>query len=98
GGGATAAPQPGQKTSSIRHFLKNVLRRIANVVLQPDPQVLWLPQAIREGKRFLREVPHQAIVATGPPFSSFLVGAALARYTGLPLVLDYRDEWNLCNS
>jgi glycosyltransferase involved in cell wall biosynthesis len=97
-GGAGVATRSGGILSTFRRGEKNLLRRLANVFLQPDPQVLWLPRAIQEGKRLLREVPHSAIIATGPPFSSFLVGAALARHTGLPLVLDYRDEWNLCNS
>jgi glycosyltransferase involved in cell wall biosynthesis len=72
-------------------------RRVGKILLQPDPQALWRPWAVREGKRLLYEVPHDAIVATGPPFSTFLVGAALSRKTGLPLVLDYRDEWDLSN-
>jgi glycosyltransferase involved in cell wall biosynthesis len=48
--------------------------------------------------RLLGETQHDAIVVSGPPFSSFLVGAALSRRTGLPLVLDYRDEWDLSNA
>jgi glycosyltransferase involved in cell wall biosynthesis len=72
-----------------------LVRKVANMVLQPDAQILWLPGAVREGKRLLRELPHAAIVATGPPFSTFVIGARLARFSGLPLVLDYRDEWTL---
>jgi glycosyltransferase involved in cell wall biosynthesis len=45
----------------------------------------------------LHETPHHAIIATGPPFSTFLVGTALSRRTRLPLVLDYRDEWSISN-
>ncbi|MCA9079589.1 MAG: hypothetical protein KDA58_03475, partial [Planctomycetaceae bacterium] len=41
---------------------------------------------------------HDVIIATGPPFSSLLLGARLARQTGLPLVLDYRDEWSISNA
>jgi glycosyltransferase involved in cell wall biosynthesis len=43
-------------------------------------------------------MPHHAIVASGPPFSSFLVGAALARRSKLPLILDYRDEWDISHA
>lgn len=35
------------------------------------------------------------ILASGPPFSSFVAGFWLARHTGWKLVLDYRDEWTL---
>ncbi|MCP5190690.1 MAG: glycosyltransferase [Pseudomonadales bacterium] len=33
------------------------------------------------------------ILASGPPFANFVAGYWLARRTGWPLVLDYRDEW-----
>ena len=53
--------------------LKGAARRLVSLALQPDPQVLWVPAAIREGKRLLREIPHDAIYVTAPPFSSFLM-------------------------
>lgn len=81
----------------VRRVAGAAVRRLATGVLQPDPQLLWLPAAVREGRRLLESVPHAAIVATGPPFSSFLVAARLQRASGLPLVLDYRDEWDLTN-
>lgn len=36
------------------------------------------------------------VLASGPPFSSFVGGRLLARRLRAPLVLDYRDEWTLC--
>lgn len=79
-------------------WLKRSLRGAANLALQPDPQVLWNPQAIEAGLQVLSQRRHDAIFVTAPPFSSFLIGAELARRTGLPLVLDYRDEWSISNS
>jgi glycosyltransferase involved in cell wall biosynthesis len=83
------------RSGRARRLVKQIIRRAFQLLMQPDAQLLWVPEAIREGKRLLRELPHQAILATAPPFSTFLVGAALSRRTGLPLVLDYRDEWDL---
>jgi glycosyltransferase involved in cell wall biosynthesis len=91
---AVAAEGAGRRAGTPGRLARKFARRIGRMVLQPDPQILWAPQAIRMGKRLLREHRHDAIFATGPPFSSFLVGAALSR-TGIPLVLDYRDEWDL---
>jgi glycosyltransferase involved in cell wall biosynthesis len=71
------------------------LNRVSSLVLQPDPQVLWIPEAVRQGRKLVHEFSHSAIVVTAPPFSAFFVGAALARQSRLPLVLDYRDEWTL---
>ena len=57
-----------------------------------------LPGAVREGRKLLRETRHDVILVSGPPFSSFLIGAKLSRETGVPLVLDYRDEWTISNA
>jgi hypothetical protein len=83
---------------SLKSLAKGLLRGIGNTLLQPDAQVLWHPAASRAGRRLLHEIPHDVIVATGPPFSSLLLGAKLARTAGLPLVLDYRDEWGISNA
>lgn len=83
--------------SVLRSSVKNAARRIANSLLQPDPQVLWVPNAIHMGRELLRNQPYDAILASGPPFSTFLVGQALSSQSGVPLAVDYRDEWDLAN-
>jgi glycosyltransferase involved in cell wall biosynthesis len=81
----------------VKRFVANALRKCATLVLQPDPQILWVPRAVAEGRRLLREIRHDVILVSGPPFSSFLIGESLSRRSGLPLVLDYRDEWTISN-
>jgi glycosyltransferase involved in cell wall biosynthesis len=90
--------RPGGEPGLARRLAKRLVRGLTSLLLQPDPQVLWVPGAVREGRRILREAEYAAIVVTAPPFSAFLVGAALSRRTGLPLVLDYRDEWTLSSA
>ncbi len=85
------------KRNSLRSSIKAVVRSAANLVLQPDPQILWAPQAMACGRHLLQRLPHDVIVATGPPFSSFIVGRRLSRKFNIPLVLDYRDEWDISN-
>ena len=87
------AGERGRRTSR----LQAVSKAVAGALLQPDPQVLWAPGAVRAGRTLLAEIPHDVIVATGPPFSSFVVGSRLAARTRLPLVLDFRDEWDLAS-
>ena len=98
GNGNVAAGEGGGIRRRGARVARDAARRVAAFVLQPDPQVLWLPGALREGLRLCREVRHDAIFVTAPPFSAFLLGAALSRRTGLPLVLDYRDEWTLSSA
>jgi two-component system nitrogen regulation sensor histidine kinase GlnL len=38
----------------------------------------------------------EAIVASGPPWQALVVGALVARLERLPLLLDFRDPWALC--
>ena len=78
-----------------RVSLRSLVRQAGMSVLQPDPQVLWNPLAYRMASTALRQTPHEVIYVTGPPFSSFLLGRSLKRRFGLPLVLDFRDEWLL---
>lgn len=82
---------------SPKRLLKKTIRATGNFVLQPDSQILWYPRAVREGRRLLEELHHDAIFVTAPPFSSLLIGASLSRSSGLPLILDYRDEWGISN-
>jgi len=88
----------GETGFSLRRVLKDAVRGIGGMLLQPDPQVLWLPGAGREALRLLRNKPHDLIFATAPPYSSLLLGSWLKRKTGVPLVLDFRDEWDLSNA
>jgi len=74
-----------------------LLRATAMGLLQPDPQILWNWAAFQAACRVLRETPAAAVFVTGPPFSSFLLGCKLRKKFGLPLVLDFRDEWALVN-
>ncbi len=89
---STAAPGLVQR---IKNAARGMASRCVKLALQPDPQVLWNYNAIRVGSNALREQPHDAILVTAPAYSSFYIGTALKRRFGLPLVLDYRDEWDL---
>lgn len=94
---AVAASETAPKLGLVSAALgrtRAAARRAANLVLQPDSQILWRPYALQEGLKLLREIPHDAIVATGPPFSSMLLGMTLSKKSGVPLVVDFRDEWS----
>lgn len=94
----SASSESGARGFSLKASIKGLLRKIATMLLQPDPQVLWLPAAYRKGCKVLKDKPVEAIFASAPPFSSLILGALLARKFKLPLVLDFRDEWDISNS
>lgn len=51
--------------------------------------------AIAAVKQF-RNDPPAALIASGPPFCYCIAGLLASRVLGIPLILDYRDEWTLC--
>ena len=67
--------------------------RLANILCFPDAKAGWFPFARRLGLRILREERPDAIFASAPPFTALMVGAALKRASGLPLVSDFRDPF-----
>jgi glycosyltransferase involved in cell wall biosynthesis len=62
-------------------------------LLLPDPEVAWLPDALRTGVRVVREREIDVVLSTSPPNSAHVIGAAIARRAGVPHVADFRDSW-----
>jgi hypothetical protein len=63
-------------------------------LLCPDPEVLWVPFALRKARRIIREHGIEFLLVTAPPFSAFLVGNALKReFPELKMITDFRDSW-----
>ncbi len=79
----------------FKQRIAKAVRRLGMHLLQPDPQVLWNPQALRVASDEVRSQRFDAIYVTGPPFSSFLLGCKLKKKFDIPLVVDFRDEWML---
>jgi len=44
----------------------------------------------------MRHDPPDVVLASGPPFFAFVAARFVARRFGIPLILDYRDEWTEC--
>lgn len=80
-------------TSGAKGLVRRAIVRGAKLAMVPEPFAPWMPFALREGHRALAADNHDAVVATYGPAANLMVGAALARAHGLPLVLDFRDLW-----
>ena len=90
-GARPPTPKPaGPATVDKPNFLKRALQDI----LQPDPQVTWLPVLSRAARRIVRERKIDLVLITVPPFSSVLLVERLRKdFPRLPIVTDFRDEW-----
>lgn len=59
----------------------------------PDAMAPWIPGALKEGNKLLNVWLPDFILASGPPFSAFVVAHRLSERHGVPWVADYRDLW-----
>jgi len=69
------------------------LKRCAGRLLLPDLQVLWWPGLLSQLSFVLFTETPAVVLVSAPPFSSFVPVVFAARLFGVPVVLDYRDEW-----
>lgn len=73
--------------------LRRILQYFGDLLLIPDTKIGWKRKAIKAASEVLANTPFDAIVATAPPQTDFLIGHALKKKFKVPLVLDYRDAW-----
>jgi glycosyltransferase involved in cell wall biosynthesis len=83
----------GWLAAGIVRLIGGARRWALRTLCLPDRYLTWLPHALVRGRRLVREEGLEVIWATCPPHSVSLLGAALKRATGRPLIVDYRDDW-----
>jgi glycosyltransferase involved in cell wall biosynthesis len=87
---ASAASSAPARPGGWKAWAGQLARRIFN----PEPEILWVPFALRKARGIVRKHGIQAMMVTAPPFSAFLVGTALKReFPDLKFISDFRDEW-----
>lgn len=80
----------GEAETNLRQRIARWIR--ANVFL-PDARIGWAPFAAARGHRLLEQNDYDAVVTTGPPHSTHLVGLLLHLFHGRPWLVDLRDPW-----
>ena len=70
------------------------LRHLLAKLLVPDRHVLWLATALPQLMTVAVRSKARIIMASAPPYTTFVLGYLLAQLTGLPLLLDFRDVWS----
>jgi glycosyltransferase involved in cell wall biosynthesis len=84
----------GEELRAARGLRRLVLRArlLPRRFLVPDENVPWVLTAIPEAVRIVRREGIDVVLTTSPPNSVHLIGAAVARATGVPWVADLRDS------
>jgi hypothetical protein len=79
----------GSPRSQARHRL---LQAGKNWLI-PDEEILWVLSALPLGLRLIRDRGIDLIYAVVPQFSTAILGYWLSRKSGLPFILDVKDDW-----
>jgi glycosyltransferase involved in cell wall biosynthesis len=77
----------------LRGAVRSAARFVSRSVLFPDREALWIPSALRAGRRALAQERHDVVFASYGPASNLVIGWQLARERRIPLVIDFRDLW-----
>lgn len=80
-------------TASKKSLFQKISGYIRANFFLPDARVGWKPYAIREAARIISEQKIDAIITTGPPHSTHLIGQAIKAKYKLPWLADFRDPW-----
>ncbi|HKU51651.1 MAG TPA: glycosyltransferase, partial [Nitrospira sp.] len=59
----------------------------------PDRPMSWTGPAVARIMALEERLKPDIVIATGGPWTNFIVGRMLSRRLGCPLILDYRDPW-----
>jgi glycosyltransferase involved in cell wall biosynthesis len=78
---------------TINRFAKRGLRNYPLAYSFLDPMFDWVPDAINQGKKFLRKKRFNALFPTIPPYSAVRIAVALKKQFNIPIVLDMRDPF-----
>ncbi len=92
--------EPDQFSDSWDNPKEKVVRNLFKLfdrLLFPDDRALWIKPAVRRSLSLIEHHQVELIWATAQPWSTLVAGMQLKKKTGLPLVLDFRDDWTTSN-
>lgn len=82
-----------------RTFFQRITEYIRANYFIPDARKGWKPYAVKEANRIMTSQKIDAIITTGPPHSTHLIGLHLKHQHNVKWLADLRDPWtkNLIN-
>ena len=72
---------------------RRIFSRLSQFFLLPDNKIGWKKYSVKAGIEVARSRKIDLVFASAPPYTALLVGEAISSAVGIPLVLDYRDDW-----
>jgi len=71
----------------------SVLKWITSWFFLPDNKKGWIDDAVKKCGQIINKETIHAVFATAPPYSNLVAAKKLKDQTGIPVVMDLRDDW-----
>ena len=91
--GTKTAPYSGFANEGKPGLLQKVARFVRGNFFLPDARRGWNKYAFAEACQIIEKNAINAIITTGPPHSTHLIGLRLKKKYNLKWIVDYRDPW-----
>ena len=82
-----------KQVSFIPEWLNKPLRIVSSFFWLPDNKIGWIKPAFAKAHELIAKHSIDAIFSTAAPYSNHIIAAQLKQNTGLPVVMDMRDDW-----
>ncbi|MFO7895321.1 MAG: glycosyltransferase family 4 protein [Candidatus Cloacimonadales bacterium] len=92
-GAGKSAPYGSLQQQKENSLYQNLAIWIRLNLIVPDARQIWNKQATAAARDLLSEERFDAVITTGPPHSTHLIGLKLQRIFALRWLADFRDPW-----
>lgn len=76
-----------------RERTQKFFRLVTDMFFIPDNKIGWKSHAVKAVDELFEKKKFDAIFATSPPQTAFVIGRKLKAKYKIPLIIDYRDAW-----
>ena len=87
-------PYASLKTDKKDPILKKLIYFTRIQCVSPDARIVWNNKAFKAAEYILRAGKYSAIITSGPPHSTHLIGLRLKKKYGIRWIADFRDPWS----
>ncbi len=85
--------QKSREVNFIPDWLARPLRWLSTFFWLPDNKTGWIKPGFRKAMQLIGDRKIEAVFATAAPYSNLLMAGMIKKATGLPVVMDLRDDW-----
>jgi len=93
-GKRSSVPYGDLSTNAKTGFLRKALIWARLNLIIPDARKFWNPSALKTATAFLKTNLVDAVITTGPPHSTHLIGLELKKRHRVRWIADWRDPWS----